>query len=111
MLRGVNPEKLAENMTNKSMVMKSTIDVGILGSEGRHRKPDKQQTSMITPESMGIPADEAYQFLTLIRRYLLHGPSLGFQQTQTGQSSAGGGLVTAASGTSSVLSSLVSRVA
>lgn len=46
------------------------------------------------PEAVGLPVDEQYNYLVMLRRYILYGPSLGItaaHQASAAASAAAGG--------------------
>ncbi|GFH27236.1 uncharacterized protein HaLaN_25527, partial [Haematococcus lacustris] len=99
MLKGVDPSKLQAQLGNMKLKPQDAADIGhlhvgltlmarqaqqlgvtagVLGPDkakkGDHVRPP---AGAVAPEAAGLPVDETYNYLALMKRYVIYGPSLG----------------------------------
>lgn len=69
---------------------------GLVPEERAYRaNKSKPPSGVVAPETAGLPVDDAFNHLALLRRYVVYGPTLGMTAQQ--QQSAQGGVGPAAS--------------
>lgn len=59
------------------------------GGAGSARKP--KAGNLLLPENQGLLSDENYTYLSLLKRYVLYGPTLGFTNPTFGKAPTNGG--------------------
>jgi len=90
MLKGVDPSKLVADLASGRIKGGDNTDIGLMSAE-KSRKGDAVRVhGMAAPEAAGLPADDAFNYLALMKRYVMYGPSLGLQPAATSPGAASG---------------------
>ena len=56
-----------------------TSDRSYKGGPGGGNSLKPQHPAVMVPEAAGLPVDEQYTYLTMMKRYVVYGPTLGLQ--------------------------------
>ncbi len=65
--------------------------VGLLPADRSYRDRRTAPRGVVAPESIGLAADDTFNYLALLKRYVLYGPMLGMVPGAAGAGQSAGG--------------------
>jgi len=78
MLKGIDPTKLASELGSMQMSAEAQAAMGLISADKAWKSDRiKAPTGIVAPEAAGLPVDDAYNHLALLKRYILYGPQMG----------------------------------
>lgn len=72
--KGVDVMHLKDEVRKLKPTESGLASMGIVGDDKRRRHA---APGLLAPEAVGLPMDDGYNFLALLKRYIMYGPSLG----------------------------------
>ncbi|GIL44955.1 hypothetical protein Vafri_2395 [Volvox africanus] len=77
--KGVDVNGIKENLQNLKADAQAAESLGLMPAERSYRSDRRTAPrGILAPESIGLAADEQFNTLALLKRYILYGPLLGF---------------------------------
>lgn len=77
-IKGVDTTNLKQEIRKLKPTESGLASVGIVTEAGdRRSRRTVNVPGLLAPEAVGLPLDDGYNYLALLKRYILYGPSLG----------------------------------